>query len=326
MEPLNKQERTIALRNFIISYAFIVILFLAISYLLFYVPSYILGQENKRLTGIIDEQSNLLVGMDTMGARLKMLEKIDKSLLSTADDLEKGALLKQAQTYENDLQLLMASTRKDSSALLADISRRTAKDIIQTVDAFLTYRNTIALLRQYNADKGQQGQLIEQLNSQLRDSKNELLNAQSKLENCQMMLTVKNTTSPANNPPSGGGGGGGQSSEQAKRVVELEKQIESYEAKIKELQQKSTTPPVVVTSAKEAEKIDELQIKLAFAEAYCAESKADERINKCEQRKSLYRDALTIFRKYQNSPKPEIKQMALQKINDLTKKLQKGCE
>jgi hypothetical protein len=325
MEPLNKQERTIALRNFIISYALIVILFLAISYLLFYVPSYILGQENKRLTAIIEEQKTLLISMDTMGARLKMLEKVDKSLLSTSDDLQKGALLNQMQAYENDLQMLMAATRKDSSTLVADISRRTAKDIIHTVDAFLTYRNTIGLLRQYNADKGQQGQMIEQLNGQLRDTKNELLNAQSKLENCQMMLTVKNTTSPANNQPSGGGGG--NSTEQAKRIAQLEKQLEGYETKIKELQQKPiNTSPVVETSAKEAEKIDELQIKLAFAEAYCAESKADERINKCEQRKSLYRDALAIFRQYQNSPKPEVRQQALQKINDLTKKLQKGCE
>jgi DNA-dependent RNA polymerase auxiliary subunit epsilon len=187
-----------------------------------------------------------------------------------------------------------------------------ASGIINSLDAFLTYRNTIGLLRQTIKEKGINMEQIEALNNKLKET-------EQQLETYKIILASK----PGD---AGGGGGGGKANN--KEVEKLQLQLKDCEDQLKLAQSsKGDVAPVDVMPLQT--RISELEAKLAMSKAYGDESKAESRITNCNQRKGLYQSALVVFKEYQNSNLESIKKEASQKVTEITAKLKKppvGCE
>jgi hypothetical protein len=309
MEPLNNSERSNALWKFISVYLLILIIPIAAFYLFFYIPNQAMEEENARLKAVISEQQKLITALDTMGRQLKKLEAIDGLLAKQGDEFEQAQTLRILKEYENNIQSLQYETKRDSSALQDRSSKVIAKGVINSLDAFLTYRNTIALLRQTIKEKGISSEEIERLNTKIRET-------ETQLETCKLMLAAK--------PKESGGGGGGSSRE----VDELKAQIKDYESKLKALQA-NQKPDKGIDVSKYDERIAELELRLTMEKAICDESKAESRIINCNQRKSLYQSALAVYTKLQTAENETIKKEAQKKVTEINAKIKKppvGCE
>ncbi len=163
--------------------------------------------------------------------------------------------------------------------------------IINSLDAFLTYRNTIGLLRQTIKEKGINMEQIEALNNKLKET-------EQQLETYKIILASK--------PADASGGGGGKAPN--KEVEKLQLQLKDCEDQLKLAQASKggEAAPVDVTPLQT--RISELEAKLAMSKAYSDESKAESRITNCNQRKGLYQSALVVFKEYQNSNLESIKE------------------
>jgi hypothetical protein len=280
---------------------------------LLYVPDNALKAENTHLNLAMNEQKKLVTIIDSMGRQLKGLENLDASLNQVTNEFDQAQGIRRINEYEDHLQTIVYETKKDSAALIYPANKKIALGVISSLDAFLTYRNTIGLLRQTIKEKGINMEQIEALNNKLKET-------ESQLETYKIILASK----PAD---AGGGGGGGKTPN--KDVEKLQLQLKDCEDQLKIAQaaKGGEAAPVDVTPFQT--KISELEAKLAMSKAYSDESKAESRITNCNQRKSLYQSALVVFKEYQNSNLESIKKEASQKVTDITAKLKKppvGCE
>jgi hypothetical protein len=313
MKPLNSSERTNAIWKFSLFYAVTVVFAVLGFVFLLYVPDNALKAENTHLNLAMNEQKKLVTIIDSMGRQLKGLENLDASLNQVTNEFDQAQGIRRINEYEDHLQTIVYETKKDSAALIYPANKKIALGVISSLDAFLTYRNTIGLLRQTIKEKGINMEQIEALNNKLKET-------ESQLETYKIILASK----PAD---AGGGGGGGKTPN--KDVEKLQLQLKDCEDQLKIAQaaKGGEAAPVDVTPFQT--KISELEAKLAMSKAYSDESKAESRITNCNQRKSLYQSALVVFKEYQNSNLESIKKEASQKVTDITAKLKKppvGCE
>jgi DNA-dependent RNA polymerase auxiliary subunit epsilon len=313
MKPLNSSERTNAIWKFSLFYAVTVIFAVLGFVFLLYVPNNALKTENTNLNLAMNEQKKLVVLIDSMGKQLKGLENLDASFNQMTNEFDQAQGLRRMNEYEDHIQTIVYETKKDSSALIYPPNKRMAAGIISSLDAFLTYRNTIGLLRQTIKEKGINMEQIEALNNKLKDT-------EQQLETYKIILASK--------PADAGGGGGGKANN--KEVEKLQLQLKDCQDQLKLAQASKpgeAAPAVDVTPFQT--RIAELEAKLAMAKGYSDESKAESRITNCSQRKGLYQSALVVFKEYQNSNLESIKKEATQKVTDITAKLKKppvGCE
>jgi hypothetical protein len=315
MKPLNSSERSSAIWKFSLFYAVTVVFAVLGFVFLLYVPDNALKAENTNLNQVINEQTKLVALIDSMGRQLKGLESLDASFNQMTNEFDQAQGIRRMNEYEDHIQAIVYETKRDSSALVFPSNKKMAFGIINSLDAFLTYRNTIGLLRQTIKEKGINMEQIEALNSKLKET-------ESQLETYKIILASK----PGD---ASGGGGGGKASN--KEVEKLQLQLKDCEDQLK-LAQAATSKggdatPVDVTPLQT--RISELEAKLAMSKAYSDESKAESRITNCTQRKGLYQSALVVFKEYQNSNLESIKKEASQKVTEITAKLKKppvGCE
>jgi hypothetical protein len=313
MKPLNSSERTNAIWKFSLFYAVTVIFAVLGFVFLLYVPNNAIKAENTNLNLAMNEQKKLVVLIDSMGKQLKGLENLDASFNQMTNEFDQAQGLRRMNEYEDHIQTIVYETKKDSSALMYPPNKRIAAGIISSLDAFLTYRNTIGLLRQTIKEKGINMEQIEALNNKLKDT-------EQQLETYKLILASK--------PADAGGGGGGKANN--KDVEKLQLQLKDCQDQLKLAQAAKpgeAAPAVDVTPFQT--RIAELEAKLAMAKGYSDESKAESRITNCNQRKGLYQSALVVFKEYQNSNLESIKKEATQKVTDITAKLKKppvGCE
>jgi hypothetical protein len=308
MKPMNSNERGQAILKFSLFYAVTVILTLTAFVFFLYVPNSALKAENLHLNHFVNEQKKLTVVIDSMGNQLKGLETLDASLSKQGDEFDQAQSMRRINEYEDHIQSIVYATKRDSSSLVFPDNKKIAVGVINSLDAFLTYRNTIGLLRQTIKEKGINMEQIEELNGKLKET-------ESQLETYKIIAASK---------PGEAGGGGGKSA--GKEVEKMQQQLKDCEAQLALVQGKGKD---AVDVAAYDSKITELQAKVAMAAGYCDESKAESRIINCNQRKSLYQSALLIFKEYQNSNVESIKKEATQKITEITAKLKKppvGCE
>jgi hypothetical protein len=313
MKPLNSTERTNAIWKFSLFYAVTVIFAVLGFVFLLYVPDNALKAENTGLNLAMNEQKKLVAIIDSMGRQLKGLETLDASFNQMTNEFDQAQGIRRINEYEDHIQTIVYETKKDSAALIYPSNKKIAFGIINSLDAFLTYRNTIGLLRQTIKEKGINMEQIEALNSKLKET-------ESQLETYKIILASK----PGD---AGGGGGGGKAPN--KEVEKLQLQLKDCEdqLKIAQASKGGDAAPVDVTPFQT--RISELEAKLAMSKAYSDESKAESRITNCNQRKTLYQSALVVFKEYQNSNLESIKKEASQKVTDITAKLKKppvGCE
>jgi hypothetical protein len=310
MKPLNSSERTNAIWKFSLFYAVTVIMAVLGFVFLLYVPDNALESENVTLNHTINEQQRLVMVIDSMGKQLKGLETLDASINQMTNEFDQAQGIRRINEYEDHIQAIVYETKRDSSALIYPSNKKIAVGIINSLDAFLTYRNTIGLLRQTIKEKGINMEQIEALNTKLKET-------ESQLETYKIILASK---------PADASGGAGKGSN--KEVEKLQLQLKDCQDQLKLAQTpKGDAAPVDVVPYET--KISELEAKLAMAKAYSDESKAESRITNCTQRKGLYQSALVVFKEYQNSNLESIKKEATQKVADITAKLKKppvGCE
>jgi hypothetical protein len=307
MKPINSSERTNAIWKFSLFYTLTVVLALLAFAFFLYVPDNALKAENLNLNQFMKEQKKLVVVIDSMGNQLKDLETLDASLSKQGDEFDQAQSMRRINEYEDHIQSIVYQTKRDSSSLAYQSNKVMAIGIINSLDAFLTYRNTIGLLRQTIKEKGISTEQIEELNNKLKET-------ESQLETYKIIAASK---------PDAGGGSGKSAN---KELEKLQLQLKDCEAQLALVQSKGKD--AVDVPAYEA-KIAELEAKVAMAKGYCDESKAESRITNCNQRKSLYQSALVVFKEYQNSNVESIKKEATQKIAEITVKLKNppvGCE
>jgi hypothetical protein len=307
MKPINSSERANAIWKFSLFYTITVAIVLSAFIFFLYVPDNALKAENLNLNHFMNEQKKLVVVIDSMGNQLKGLETLDASLSKQGDEFDQAQSMQRINEYEDHIQSIVYQTKRDSSSLIYSSNKMMAMGIINSLDAFLTYRNTIGLLRQTIKEKGISMEQIEDLNNKLKE-------AESQLETYKIIAASK----------TGDAGGSGKSD--TKEIEKLQLQLKDCEAQLKLAQGQGKD--AVDVPAYEA-KIAELEAKVAMAKGYCDESKAESRITNCNQRKSLYQSALLVFKEYQNSNVESIKKEANQKISEITAKLKKppvGCE
>ena len=312
MKPLNSSERTNAIWKFSLFYAVTVVFAVLGFVFLLYVPDNALKAENVTLNHTLNEQHRLVMVIDSMGKQLKGLETLDASINQMTNEFDQAQSIRRINEYEDHIQVIVYETKRDSSALIFPSNKKIAMGIINSLDAFLTYRNTIGLLRQTIKEKGINMEQIEALNNKLKET-------EQQLETYKIILASK--------PDAGGGGGGGKANN--KEVEKLQLQLKDCEDQLKLAQASKggEAAPVDVTPLQT--RISELEAKLAMSKGYSDESKAESRITNCNQRKGLYQSALVVFKEYQNSNLESIKKEASQKVTDITAKLKKppvGCE
>lgn len=307
MKPINVSERSNAIVKFSLFYVVTVILALLAFAFFLYVPDNALKAENLNVNQFMKEQKKLVVVIDSMGNQLKGLETLDASLSKQGDEFDQAQSMRRINEFEDHIQSIIYQTKRDSSSLAFQSNKVMATGIINSLDAFLTYRNTIGLLRQTIKEKGINMEQIEDLNNKLKE-------AESQLETYKIIAASKS------------GDGGGSGKPDTKEIEKLQTQLKDCEAQLKLAQSQGKDP--VDVSAYEV-KIAELQAKVAMAKGYCDESKAESRIINCNQRKALYQSALVVFKEYQNSNVESVKKEASQKITEITAKLKNppvGCE
>ena len=312
MKPLNSSERSNAIWKFSLFYAVTVVFAVLGFVFLLYVPDNALKAENTNLNLAMNEQKRLVVLIDSMGRQLKGLESLDASFNQMTNEFDQAQGIRRMNEYEDHIQTIVFETKRDSAALIYPSNKKMAFGIINSLDAFLTYRNTIGLLRQTIKEKGINMEQIEALNNKLKET-------EQQLETYKIILASK--------PADASGGGGGKAPN--KEVEKLQLQLKDCEDQLKLAQASKggEAAPVDVTPLQT--RISELEAKLAMSKAYSDESKAESRITNCNQRKGLYQSALVVFKEYQNSNLESIKKEATQKVADITAKLKKppvGCE
>ncbi len=310
MKPINSSERSNAILKFSLFYFLtVVIALMAFSFFL-YVPDNALKAENVSLKNFMNEQKKLVMVIDSMGNQLKGLETVDASLSRQGDEFDQAQSMRSINEYEDHIQSIVYQTKRDSSSLVFQSNKTMATGIVNSLDAFLTYRNTIGLLRQTIKEKGINMEQIEELNNKLKET-------ESQLETYKIILASK---------PADAGGGSGKGSN--KEAEKLQLQLKDCQDQLKLAQTTKVDRAPVDVKAYET-KISELEAKLAMAKGYCDESKAESRIINCNQRKALYQSALVVFKEYQNSNVESVKKEASQKIAEITAKIKKppvGCE
>lgn len=197
MDPLNKKERTSAIWQFALIYAASLIIPFAAAAFWFSTPTAALESENERLRTALSEQTKLNARLETMVKRLDLLETSDKAYLSAANDLDRGSLKRNIDESENMIRSAVYDLKRDTAGFKLDSTRLSARNILTLVDASLSYRNTIAYLRETLEKNGVNTQAVDKVNADL-SAKNE------KIRMLELMLAQRPVTPP---PASGGGGG-----------------------------------------------------------------------------------------------------------------------
>ena len=170
MKPLNSSERTNAIWKFSLFYAVTVVFAVLGFVFLLYVPDNALKAENTNLNQAVNEQKKLVVLIDSMGRQLKGLETLDASFNQMTNEFDQAQGIRRMNEYEDHIQTIVYETKRDSAALIYPSNKRMAFGIINSLDAFLTYRNTIGLLRQTIKEKGINMEQIEALNNKLKET------------------------------------------------------------------------------------------------------------------------------------------------------------
>ena len=174
MKPLNSSERTNAIWKFSLFYAVTVVFAVLGFVFLLYVPDNALKAENTTLNRAMNEQKRLVMVIDSMGKQLKGLETLDASFNQLTSEFDQAQGIRRMNEYEDHIQSIVYQTKRDSSALIFPSNKKIAVGIINSLDAFLTYRNTIGLLRQTIKEKGISIEQIEALNSKLKETESQL--------------------------------------------------------------------------------------------------------------------------------------------------------
>ncbi len=198
MDPLNKKERKLAIWQFALIYGLSMLIPFAAGAFLFSTPTASLKSENERLRTALSEQVKLNTRLAAMVKRIERLETDDKAYLNVTNDIDRGSLKRNIDESENMIRSSVYDLKRDTAEFKQDSTRLMARQILTLVDASLTYRNTIAYLRETLEKNGVNTQAIDKLNAEIT-AKDE------KIQSLQQLLSLKAAITSSN---SGSGSGG----------------------------------------------------------------------------------------------------------------------
>ncbi|MDJ1486130.1 hypothetical protein QNI16_36950 [Cytophagaceae bacterium YF14B1] len=198
MDAINKKQRTLAIWQFALIYGCSMIIPFAAAAFFFSTPTDALEQENEKLRIALSEQVKLNVRLEKMVKQLALLEENDKAYLNATTDLDRGNVKRSIDESENMIRSAVYDLKRDTASFKVDSAKIFSKNILLLVDASLTYRNTIAYLREALQKNGVNTQAVDKLNADLsaKDDKIHML---------ELLLAQAAAAKPA--PSSGGGGG-----------------------------------------------------------------------------------------------------------------------
>lgn len=200
MDAINKKQRTLAIWQFAFIYGCSMIIPFVAAAFFFSTPTDTLEQENEKLRIALSEQVKLNVRLEKMVKQLASLEDNDKAYLNATTDLDRGNLKRSIDESENMIRSAVYDLKRDTASFKEDSAKIFSKNILLLVDATLTYRNTIAYLREALQKNGVNTQAVDKLNAELsaRDDK---------IHGLEVLLAQAVAARPV--PSSGGGGGAG---------------------------------------------------------------------------------------------------------------------
>ncbi|MDJ1495257.1 hypothetical protein QNI19_20120 [Cytophagaceae bacterium DM2B3-1] len=198
MDAINKKQRTLAIWQFALIYVCSMIIPFAAAAFFFSTPTNALEQENEKLRVALSEQVKLNIRLGKMVKQLASLEDNDKAYLNATTDLDRGNVKRAIDESENMIRSAVYDLKRDTTSFKVDSTKIFSKNILLLVDASLTYRNTIAYLREALQKNGVNTQTVDKLNADLgaKDDKIHML---------ELLLAQAAAAKPA--PSSGGGGG-----------------------------------------------------------------------------------------------------------------------
>lgn len=204
MEPVNKAERQLAIRQFLIFYGVSVLLLAVSMYALLTGPTQLLRQENERLRETLEQQTKLVAERtEIIDGNFKTLQRTDQQYLK-ATDIEQGALKTQLTGLEGDIQQNLYKLKTDTMQLQPE-NRRLARSLIGSFETALTYRNSNGYLRDLLTKNGIDASQMDKLNMAL---------TQLKQENEMLKLMAAK-----------GGGGGAPAPAPTKATVNCDEQV-----------------------------------------------------------------------------------------------------
>ncbi|MDJ1502989.1 hypothetical protein [Xanthocytophaga agilis] len=199
MDAINKKQRTLAIWQFALIYGCSMIIPFAAAAFFFSTPTDALEQENEKLRIALSEQVKLNTRLGKMVKQLTILEENDKAYLNATNDLDRGNLKRSIDESENMIRSAVYDLKRDTASFKVDSTKIFSKNVLLLVDASLTYRNTIAYLRESLQKNGVNTQAVDKLNADLsaKDDRIHMLE----------VLLAQAAATRSSAPSSGGGGG-----------------------------------------------------------------------------------------------------------------------
>jgi hypothetical protein len=309
MEPINKQERSIAFGKFLGIYLLIVAIPLLAFYFFLTIPDGAVRKENDRLKAFIEEQNKLLERVDKIALQAKELEAKDIDYRKLSDEEEKGRLKTQIQENTRNIQSLVIDIKRDSASLLEGVNKRISKDVINSFDALLTYRNTIESLRSQLERDGN-------YSKELENKENDIAGLKNQINTLTILLATKG------NNTSGGGGGGGDNGS-TKKLEQLNRELAVCQERLTACQNKPGVPITNNSNNNNEENMADLRLQLQIAKADCNKQLGDE-VKDSKQRRRYYNLALLGYKDvYQVAKKESVKGDIKSKIDEVEKKAKK---
>ncbi|WP_046244104.1 hypothetical protein [Hymenobacter terrenus] len=183
MKPLNQPERRTRLWQFMLLYLLALLIPLGASYYLFSNNS--IADENTRLKRELDrtheEQARLVAQFDTLTHHLRRIDAVDAKMVGESNELVRSKLTISNQDYLNDIAVGLSELRNDSSRMQIPAHRLLARNILRDFDLYRSTRNTIDVLRQELAKRGDDARGCEKIAVELAQAKQQIIMLQASL-------------------------------------------------------------------------------------------------------------------------------------------------
>ncbi len=183
MQALNHTERKQAFQRFVWVYALALLLPIVGVFLLARVPARALQRENDFYRTNVREETHLVARVDSLGNIMARIQQLDKELETTmGSGIAKGDYLARIQNAEGSMLQYLSQMRQDSAKLVAVNNRALSREVIGAYERFLSYRKTIADLRNQLAQSGQSLKVVDELKQQVKECQADLKMKQTQIE------------------------------------------------------------------------------------------------------------------------------------------------
>ncbi|MCE7062928.1 hypothetical protein [Dyadobacter sp. CY343] len=219
MEPVNKNQRKVAIGRFVGMYMLSMTFPVLAVYLLLRVPGSVAESETTRYRLIVEEQSPMLVDTDTLSLIARKVIQLDGAYSSATDEMSKATARTQLVDIESRINGIMSHFNNLSNSAAHEQNKRLSTGIAKLTEALVTYRQTIAELRRTLDSKGIDVQMVNDLRNQINMKDLEIKGMERQL-----------LAGAAAGGGGGGGGGGGEAKELQTKLGMMQRDLDNCRA------------------------------------------------------------------------------------------------